>query len=38
MKIDWLTLFKEIIPVYTENLTKHIIKNADLLIVKASRT
>jgi hypothetical protein len=23
-KINWLTLFKEIIPVYSENHTKHI--------------
>jgi hypothetical protein len=37
-KINWLTLFKEIIPVYTENHTKPINtlwKNAELLIIKA---
>jgi lipoate-protein ligase B len=38
-KINWLTLFKEIIAVYTENHTKHINKlcgkNAELLNVKA---
>jgi hypothetical protein len=28
-------LFKEIIAVYTENHTKHIIQNAELLIIKA---
>jgi hypothetical protein len=36
-KINWLTLFKEIITVYSENHTKHI-KNADLFIVKAGGT
>jgi hypothetical protein len=36
-KINWLTLFKKIIPVYTENHTKQI-KNADLLIAKAGGT
>jgi hypothetical protein len=37
-KINWLTLFKEIIAVYIENHMKHINKNAELLIVKASGT
>jgi hypothetical protein len=37
-KINLLTLFKKIIPVYTENHTKDIHKNADLLIVKAGGT
>jgi hypothetical protein len=32
-KINWLTLFKEIIAVYSENHAEHK-KNADLLIVK----
>jgi hypothetical protein len=38
-KINMLTLFKEIIPVYTENHTKHIntlcVQNAQLLNIKA---
>jgi hypothetical protein len=34
-KINWLTLFKEIIAVYTENHTKDTNNKADLLIVKA---
>jgi uncharacterized protein YktB (UPF0637 family) len=38
-KINWLTLFKEIIAVYTENYTEPINtlcgQNAELLIVKA---
>jgi hypothetical protein len=37
-KINWLTLFKKIIAVYTENHKKHMSKNADLLIVKAGGT
>jgi hypothetical protein len=37
-KINWLTLFKEIIAVYCENHMKQINKNADLLIVKAGGT
>jgi hypothetical protein len=41
-KINWLTLFKEIIAVYSENLTKHTnilcVKNAELLTVKAGGT
>jgi hypothetical protein len=39
-KINRLTLFKEIIAVYSENYTKHINKNAELtvLIVKAHVT
>jgi hypothetical protein len=41
-KINWLTLFKEIIAVYSENNTKHINtlcgQNAELLIVKAGGT
>jgi hypothetical protein len=36
-KISWLTLFKEIITVYTENHTKQI-QNTDLLIVKTGGT
>jgi hypothetical protein len=36
-KINWLTLFEEIIAVYSENHTKQI-KNAELLIVKAGGT
>jgi hypothetical protein len=36
-KINLLTLFKEIIAVYTENHMKQI-KNADLLIVEAGGT
>jgi hypothetical protein len=36
-KINWLTLFKEIIAVYCENYTKQII-NAGLLIIKAGGT
>jgi hypothetical protein len=34
-KINWLTLFKEITAVYSENHTKPINKNATLLNVKA---
>jgi hypothetical protein len=34
-KINWLTLFKEIIAVYSENHAKPIIQNAALLTVKA---
>jgi hypothetical protein len=36
--LNWLTLFKEIIAVYSENYTKPInrLQNAELLIVKAS--
>jgi hypothetical protein len=37
-KIKWLTLFKEIIAVYTENRTKHINKNAELLTVRGEGT
>jgi hypothetical protein len=37
--VNWLTLFKELICVYTENLTKHTNifcgQNAELLLVKA---
>jgi hypothetical protein len=36
-KINWLTLFKEIIAVYSENHMKHI-QNEELLIVKAGGT
>jgi hypothetical protein len=35
-KINWLTPFKEIIPVYTENHKNPYIQNASLLIVKVS--
>jgi hypothetical protein len=31
-------LFKEIIAVYPENNTKHVVKNAELLAVKAGET
>jgi hypothetical protein len=34
-KINWLTLFKEIIAVYSENHAKPIIQNAALLTVNA---
>jgi hypothetical protein len=34
-KINWLTLFKEIIAVYIENHTKPINQNAALLTAKA---
>jgi hypothetical protein len=34
-KINWLTLFKEIIAVYIDNDTKPINENAALLTVKA---
>jgi hypothetical protein len=41
-KINWLTMFKEIIAVYTENRMKHINtpfgQNSDLLFVKAGGT
>jgi hypothetical protein len=41
-KINWLTLFKEIIPVYTENYTKHINtfcgQNTESLVIKAGGT
>jgi hypothetical protein len=37
-KINWLTLFKEIIAVYSENYTKPINKNAELLILKSAGT
>jgi hypothetical protein len=37
-KINWLTLFKEIIAVYTENHTEPKISNAELPIVKAAGT
>jgi hypothetical protein len=37
-KINWLTLFKEIIAVYSENHTKHIKFKMQLLIVKAAGT
>jgi hypothetical protein len=41
-KINWLTLFKKIIAVYSENHAKHINtlcgQNAELLIVKAGNT
>jgi hypothetical protein len=37
-KINWLTLFKEIIAVYSENYTKPIIQAAALLTVKAGGT
>jgi hypothetical protein len=38
IKISWLKLFKKIIAVYSENDTKHINKNAALLIFKAAGT
>jgi hypothetical protein len=34
-KINWLTMFNEIIAVYSENHTRPIIQNAELLIVKS---
>jgi hypothetical protein len=37
-KINWLTLFKEIIAVYSENHTEPIIQNVQLLTIKASST
>jgi hypothetical protein len=38
-KINWLTLFKEIIAVHNEDYTKHInTQNVALLIVKADGT
>jgi len=37
-KINWLTLFKEIIAVYSANRTKHVNKNVALLIIKAGGT
>jgi hypothetical protein len=37
-KIYWLTLFKEIIAVYTDNHAMSIKQNAVLLIVKAAGT
>jgi hypothetical protein len=37
-KTMWLMLWKEIIPVYSENRTKPINKNAALLIVKVDDT
>jgi hypothetical protein len=37
-KINWLRLFKEIIPVYTENHTKPTNKNAASLILKSDCT
>jgi hypothetical protein len=41
-KINWVTLFKEILAVYSENHTKHINtlcgQNAELLIVEAGGT
>jgi hypothetical protein len=37
-KINWLTLFKEIIAFYSENHTKHINKNEELLIVETGGT
>jgi hypothetical protein len=36
INIDLLTLFKEIIAVYTENHTKHVNTIVELLIVKAA--
>jgi hypothetical protein len=36
--MNWLTLFKEIITVYSENHTKPINTNEGLLIVKAGET
>jgi membrane protein insertase Oxa1/YidC/SpoIIIJ len=36
-KINWLTLFKEIIAVYTENNTKPVNTNCSVTIVKSSR-
>jgi hypothetical protein len=37
-KLNLLKLFKGIIPIYSENHTKHINKNADILIAEAGRT
>jgi hypothetical protein len=37
-KINWLTLFKKIIPGCSENNTKPTIKNEELLIVEAGGT
>jgi hypothetical protein len=37
-KINWLTLFKEIITVYSENHKSPYIQNAELLIDKADGT
>jgi hypothetical protein len=37
-KINWLTLFKEIIAVYSENHMKTINPNEELMIVKESDT
>jgi hypothetical protein len=37
-KINWLTLFKEIIAVYAENHNKHKVQNANLLRFKAAGT
>jgi hypothetical protein len=37
-KINWLTLFKEIITVYTESQQKPSTQNADLLIAKGAGT
>jgi hypothetical protein len=38
-EINWLTLFKEVISVYSENNTKHVnIQNAALQIIKAGGT
>jgi hypothetical protein len=37
-KINWLTLFKEIISVYSENHTNPVTQNAALLIVTARGT
>jgi hypothetical protein len=37
-EISWLTLFKEIIAVYTENHTKRIEKKHELLVVETGRT
>jgi predicted alternative tryptophan synthase beta-subunit len=33
--VNWLTLFRKIIAVYSKNDMKNVNKNADLLIVKA---
>jgi hypothetical protein len=37
-KINWLTLFKKIIAVYTENHIFSVLQNAELPIVKAGDT
>jgi hypothetical protein len=37
-KVNWLTLFKEMISVYSENHAKTVNKNAELLAVKVDCT